>query len=138
MNSVKSVNPLVTDASSKISKNGSESSKPELNYVQRMMITYSRSTIKSLYHPKYRSPHGQYIITYFGGWCEHSQTLQTYTQLNISSNNRVSKIFSDVKASLDKSRIRQMKLNNLLESTIRTQYSAQGNLDLIECCRIIL
>ena len=52
----------------------------------------------------------QYIIAYFGGWCEDSQSLQTYTQLNISSNDRASKIFSDGdKASLDESRIRQTK-----------------------------
>jgi len=49
----------------------------------------------------------QYIIAYFGGWCEDSKSLQTYTQLNVSSNNMVSKIFSDGdRASLEETRIR--------------------------------
>jgi len=51
----------------------------------------------------------QYIIAYFGGWCEDSKSLQTYTQLNIStsSNSLVSKIFSEGdRASLEETRIR--------------------------------
>jgi len=49
----------------------------------------------------------QYIIAYFGGWCEDSKSLQTYTQLNVSSNSIVSKIFSDGdRASLEETRIR--------------------------------
>jgi hypothetical protein len=52
----------------------------------------------------------QYIIAYFGGWCEDSKSLQIYTQLNIASNNRVSRIFSEGdKVSLEESRIRQTK-----------------------------
>ena len=52
----------------------------------------------------------QYVIAYFGGWCEDSKSLQVYTQLNVSSNRHVSKIFSEGdKASLDETRIRHAK-----------------------------
>ena len=52
----------------------------------------------------------QYIIAYFGGWCEDSKSLQIYTQLNVSSNRDVSRIFSQGdKASLEETRIRHAK-----------------------------
>jgi site-specific recombinase XerD len=52
----------------------------------------------------------QYIIAYFGGWCEDSKSLQIYTQLNVSSNRDVSRIFSQGdKASLEETRIRHSK-----------------------------
>ena len=52
----------------------------------------------------------QYIIAYFGGWCEDSKSLQIYTQLNVSSNRNVSRIFSQGdKASLEETRIRHAK-----------------------------
>ena len=36
----------------------------------------------------------QYIIAYFGGWTEDSESLKFYTQLNVSSNMMVSEIFA--------------------------------------------
>jgi Phage integrase family len=51
----------------------------------------------------------QYIIAYFGGWCEDSNSLQLYTQLNVSSNATVSSIFSQGdKAPLHEARIRDV------------------------------
>jgi hypothetical protein len=50
----------------------------------------------------------QYVIAYFGGWCENSQSLHIYTQLGAASNERVSKTFSEGdKAALNEMRIRQ-------------------------------
>ena len=37
----------------------------------------------------------QYIIAYFGGWTEDSESLKFYTQLNVSSNTIVSDIFAN-------------------------------------------
>ncbi len=50
----------------------------------------------------------QYVIAYFGGWCENSQSLHLYTQLGAASNERVSKTFSEGdKTTLNEMRIRQ-------------------------------
>jgi len=37
----------------------------------------------------------QYVIAYFGGWTEDSDSLKLYTQLNWASNDKVSKVFAD-------------------------------------------
>ena len=61
----------------------------------------------------------QYIIAYFGGWCEDSKSLQIYTQLNVSSNSSVSSIFSKGdKVTLEEARINQSyQLNSVVKST---------------------
>lgn len=61
----------------------------------------------------------QYIIAYFGGWCEDSKSLQIYTQLNVSSNSLVSSIFSKGdKVTLEEARINQpYQLNSVVKST---------------------
>jgi hypothetical protein len=61
----------------------------------------------------------QYIIAYFGGWCEDSKSLQIYTQLNVSSNSLVSSIFSKGdKVTLEEARINQSyQLNSVVKST---------------------
>jgi len=37
----------------------------------------------------------QYVIAYFGGLTEDSDSLKLYTQLNWASNDKVSKVFAD-------------------------------------------
>jgi len=51
----------------------------------------------------------QYIIAYFGGWTEDSESLKFYTQLNVSSNAMVSEIFATGESrSLQEVRIHSM------------------------------
>ena len=79
----------------------------------------------------------QYIIAYFGGWCEDSKSLQTYTQLNISSNNMVSKIFSEGdRASLEETRIRHTLCYTLVDNLwlVNVGYYLMVIVDVILIC----